>query len=70
MAKGDEPQAGAATTETHADEALEAAQAALRDGLDEAHAYLKRHWNERPLTVVAAALGAGLVIGLLLGRRR
>lgn len=53
-----------------AEAAFEAAQAAVEDGLDEAHRYLKRQWRERPLAVAATALGAGLVIGLLLGSRR
>ncbi len=60
-----------------AEAALESAEAALKqaheaveDGLDEAHLYLKRQWRERPLTVAGAALGAGLVIGLLIGSRR
>lgn len=43
---------------------------ALKDGLDEAHAFLKRHWEERPLAVAATALGVGLVLGMLLGGRR
>lgn len=53
-----------------AEDAFEAAHAAVEDGLDEAHAYLKREWRERPITVAASALGIGLVIGLLLGSRR
>lgn len=50
--------------------ASEAIEAALQDGLDEASAYLKRQMQERPLTVLASALGAGLVLGLLLGGGR
>jgi ElaB/YqjD/DUF883 family membrane-anchored ribosome-binding protein len=57
----EKPQAG---------ETIDAAEAAIREGLDEAHRYLKREWSERPVTVVAAALGAGILIGLLLGGRR
>jgi ElaB/YqjD/DUF883 family membrane-anchored ribosome-binding protein len=53
-----------------AEEAYEAAHAAIEDGLDETHRYLKRQWRERPITVAAATLGVGLVIGLLLGSRR
>jgi ElaB/YqjD/DUF883 family membrane-anchored ribosome-binding protein len=53
-----------------AEEAYEAAQEAVEDGLDEAHRYMKRQWRERPLTVAATALGAGIVIGLLIGGRR
>lgn len=48
----------------------EAALDELMDGLDEAHAYLKRHWEERPVAVAATALAVGVVIGLMLGRRR
>jgi ElaB/YqjD/DUF883 family membrane-anchored ribosome-binding protein len=50
--------------------AFEDAQAAIEDGLDEAHRYLKRQWRERPVAVAATAMGVGLVIGLLLGSRR
>jgi ElaB/YqjD/DUF883 family membrane-anchored ribosome-binding protein len=53
-----------------AEEAYAAAQAAIEDGLDEAHRYLKRQWKERPLAVAATAVGIGLVLGLLLGSRR
>lgn len=49
-----------------AEEMYEAAE----DGLDEAHAFLKRQWSERPVAVTATALGVGLLIGLLLGSRR
>jgi len=53
-----------------AEEAFERAQAAVEDGLDEAHRYLKRQWRERPVAVAATALGAGVIIGLLIGSRR
>ena len=53
-----------------AEEAYEAAQEAVEDGLDEAHRYLKRQWKHRPVAVAATAVGAGLLIGLLLGSRR
>lgn len=54
-----------------AEEALEAAYEAAEDGLDEAHQYMKRQWRERPLAVAGAALGIGLIVGVLLssGRR-
>ncbi|MFZ2030273.1 MAG: hypothetical protein WAU68_08195 [Vitreimonas sp.] len=53
-----------------AEEALERAQSAVEDGMDEAHRYLKRQWRERPVAVAATALGAGVIIGLLIGSRR
>ena len=53
-----------------AEEAFERAQSAVEDGLDEAHRYLKRQWRERPVAVAATALGAGVVLGLLIGSRR
>jgi ElaB/YqjD/DUF883 family membrane-anchored ribosome-binding protein len=53
-----------------AEEMFEDAHVAIEDGLDEAHRYLKRQWRERPITVAAAAVGVGLVLGLLLGSRR
>ena len=53
-----------------AEDVLERAHAAVEDGLDEAHRYLKRQWRERPVAVAATALGAGGIIGLLIGSRR
>lgn len=53
-----------------AEDAYEAAHAAIEDGLDEAHRYLKRQWRERPITVAAAALGVGVLLGALLTSRR
>lgn len=53
-----------------AEEAFERAQAAVEDGFDEAHRYLKRQWRKRPVAVAATALGAGVIIGLLIGSRR
>jgi ElaB/YqjD/DUF883 family membrane-anchored ribosome-binding protein len=53
-----------------AEEAFQHAQSAVEDGFDEAHRYLKRQWRERPVAVAASALGAGVIIGLLIGRRR
>jgi hypothetical protein len=53
-----------------AEEAFERAQAAVEDGLDEAHRYLKRQWRERPVAVAATALGAGVILGLLIGGSR
>ncbi len=53
-----------------AEEAYAAAHAAIEDGLDEAHRYLKRQWRERPLAVAATAAGVGFILGLLLAGRR
>ncbi len=52
-----------------AGEAYAAAEAAIKDGLDEANRFLQRQLEERPLTVAATALGLGLVLGLLLSRK-
>jgi hypothetical protein len=40
------------------------------DGLDIAYRFLRRQIAEQPLTVLAAALGAGLLVGALLSDRR
>jgi ElaB/YqjD/DUF883 family membrane-anchored ribosome-binding protein len=53
-----------------AEEAFERAHEAVEDGLDEAHRYLRRQWRERPVAVAATALGAGVIIGLVIGSRR
>ena len=53
-----------------AEEAYEAAHAAIGDGLDDAHRYMKRQWKERPLAVTGTAVGVGLILGLILGSRR
>ncbi|MEZ5996534.1 MAG: hypothetical protein R3C25_12375 [Hyphomonadaceae bacterium] len=54
----------------HLEDAYEAAHAAIEDGIDDAHRYMKRQWRHRPLAVAATALGVGVVLGLLLGGRR
>lgn len=46
------------------------AAAAFGDTLHDAEGYLKRQWRENPLQVAAAVAGIGLLLGLLLGRRR
>lgn len=38
--------------------------------LESAHDFLRRQWNERPLTVAALAIGFGALIGLALSKRR
>jgi len=53
-----------------AEEAYEAAHAAIEDGLDDAHRYMRRQWKDRPLAVAGTALGVGLLVGLLLASRR
>ena len=55
-----------------AEDALEAAYEAAEDGIDEARDYVKRQWRERPLAVAGAAMGIGLILGVLLtsGSRR
>lgn len=42
------------------------------EGVDQAHMYLKEQARERPIALTAAAIGAGVLIGLILanGRRR
>jgi ElaB/YqjD/DUF883 family membrane-anchored ribosome-binding protein len=60
----------AAELAEEAEETGEAIYGAVEDGLDEAHRYLKRQWDERPVAVAATALGIGLVLGLMLGSRR
>lgn len=46
------------------------AAAALEDSVEAALEFVKRQWRENPVAVVAAAAGAGFLLGLLLGRRR
>ena len=52
-----------------AEGAVQEATQSIQHGLDEAHAYLKRQWNERPLTVAAVAVGLGALIGLAMSRK-
>jgi ElaB/YqjD/DUF883 family membrane-anchored ribosome-binding protein len=54
----------------NSEQILEAARTELDAGLDDAVAFLKRQWRDNPIGVVAAAAGLGLLVGLLLGRRR
>jgi ElaB/YqjD/DUF883 family membrane-anchored ribosome-binding protein len=58
-------------------EALESVRARSRvyadtagDGLDTAQRFVTEHVQERPLAATAAALGVGVLIGLLLAPRR
>jgi hypothetical protein len=45
-------------------------QEAKEDGLDAVYHFLKRQLAEQPLTVLVVALGAGLLLGAVLGDRR
>ena len=54
------------TGESLSQQARDAAEASL----DAAVEFVKRQWRENPVGVVAAAAGLGLLVGLLLGRRR
>ena len=69
-----ETKATDAASESRADaamrERIEAARGAVEDGVDEAYVYLKQQWRERPLAVAGVALGAGVLLGLLLSGRR
>lgn len=42
----------------------------LQNVIEEASAYLRRQLEERPLTVAAIALGAGVLLGLMMSKRR
>jgi len=66
----DEARARAEDALEAAQDALEQARGAVEDGIDDAHRYMRRQWRERPLTVAGAALGVGLVLGVLIGSRR
>lgn len=62
-------QTGAGERDASADEADVLRQRA-EDSLNEACLRLKQQWREHPATVAAAALGVGLILGLLIGGRR
>lgn len=53
-----------------AEEMVDDARAAVEDSLDDGYRYLKRQCRDNPLGVTAAAFGAGLLVGLLIGGRR
>lgn len=42
---------------------------AAGEGAEKAQAYVTRQMHDRPVTTAATALGAGILIGLLLSRR-
>jgi ElaB/YqjD/DUF883 family membrane-anchored ribosome-binding protein len=46
------------------------ARAALEYNVEATLEFVKRQWRENPMAVVAAAAGAGFLLGLLLGRRK
>jgi ElaB/YqjD/DUF883 family membrane-anchored ribosome-binding protein len=47
----------------------EAAVEAAEDGLSVAHQFLKRQWRERPLATAGAAVGLGVLLGLMMSKR-
>lgn len=55
---------------TTGDNLSQQAHDAAEAGFDTAVEFVKRQWRENPVVVVAAAAGLGLLVGLLLGRRR
>jgi ElaB/YqjD/DUF883 family membrane-anchored ribosome-binding protein len=55
---------------SNGDNLAQDAKAALEDNVEAALEFVKRQWRENPMAVVAAAAGAGFLLGLLLGRRR
>lgn len=50
-----------------AEAAYESMRDQAEDGIDIAHRYLKKQWRQHPLGVAGAAVGVGVLIGLLLG---
>jgi ElaB/YqjD/DUF883 family membrane-anchored ribosome-binding protein len=50
--------------------AASAAAAAFGDTMREAEDYVKRQWRDNPIGVAAVFAGLGVLLGLLLGRRR
>ncbi len=46
------------------------AAAAFTETLNEADDFVRRQWQENPIGVAAVVGGVGLLLGLLLGRRR
>lgn len=55
---------------SNSDQPAAEAAAAIEDGVEAALEFIKRQWRENPAALVAAAAGAGFLLGLLLGRRR
>jgi ElaB/YqjD/DUF883 family membrane-anchored ribosome-binding protein len=55
---------------TSPEQAAEAAPDGISDALAEAERYLARQLQEHPLTMLAAAAGVGLLLGMLIGGRR
>ena len=59
-------QANGNGADTHAG----AAAAAFSETMREAEDYVKRQWRENPIGVAAVVAGLGVLVGLVLGRRR
>lgn len=68
--KKNEARAKAAQGASDVEDDLAALQDEVMQNLEDAGGYLKRQLEERPIAVAAAALGVGLLVGLLIGRRR
>jgi ElaB/YqjD/DUF883 family membrane-anchored ribosome-binding protein len=67
---GEAARAGAEAAFARAQSAYSHGKDAVEDGIDHGHRYLKRQWNERPVAVAATAVGFGVLVGLLLSKRR
>ncbi len=67
---GEAARAGAEAAFARAQSAYAHGREAVEDGLDTTHRYLKHQWQERPVAVAAAAVGVGVLVGLLLSARR
>ncbi len=46
------------------------AAAAFRDTMHEAEDFVKRQWRDNPIGVAAVVAGLGVLLGMVLGRRR
>ncbi len=47
-----------------------ATAAAVSDTMHEAEDFVKRQWRDNPIGVAAVVAGLGMLLGLMLGRRR
>ena len=53
-----------------AEAAYESMREQAEDGIDIAHRYMKKKWKHHPMGVAGAAVGVGVLIGLLLSSKR